>query len=77
VWQRFINKAPSPVNFRCELFAPGQRRLRSQIIDLDAGDDVKVYRIEGGEGLLGKTLWISAEEIGGPRTLNYHFIAQR
>jgi len=76
VQQRLINETDAPVSFRCQLYAPGRRRLKTQIIGLGRGRDVYVYRLPGGEELLGRTLWIRAEEIDGPRVLNYRFVAK-
>lgn len=75
VIQRTINETDQPVSFRCELFIPNRRSLRSQIIGLGRGQDVKSYLIEDGRNLLGQQLWLRAEEIGGPRILNYRFNA--
>jgi len=49
--------------------------LRSQIIGLGRGQDLKSYTIENGRELVGRQLWLRAEEIGGPRILNYRFYA--
>jgi len=76
VQQRLINETDTPVSFRCQLYAPGRRRLKTQIIGLGRGRDVQVYRMPRGDELLGKTLWIRAEEIDGPRVLNYRFVAK-
>lgn len=75
VIQRTINETDQPASFRCELFIPGRRSLRSQIIGLGRGQDLKSYLIEDGRDLLGQQLWLRAEEIGGPRILNYRFHA--
>ena len=76
VEQRFVNDTQGPVSFRCQLLAPDQRRQTTQLIGLAPGRDVNVYRLPNGEQLIGKTLWLRAEEIDGPRVLNYRFIAQ-
>lgn len=73
VEQRFVNATDQMVNFRCELFAPDRRRLMDQILDQGHGQNVFVYRLENGKDLLGKTLWLRATEIDGPRMLNYRF----
>jgi hypothetical protein len=38
--------------------------------------DVKTYRLQNGKELLGKTLWLRAEEIDGRRVLNYRFVVE-
>lgn len=64
--QRLINNSQAPVSFRFNLFAPGQRRLRTQVINLPPGGiDEQNYKIHDGRPLQEKTLWIRAEEIGG------------
>ncbi|MBN2578570.1 MAG: hypothetical protein JXB10_06220 [Pirellulales bacterium] len=75
VEQRLINRTPGEVSFDCALYAPDRRRSSAQVLDLGQGADAKVYRLEGGRDLLGKTLWLHAEQAGGPRVLNYHFPA--
>ena len=71
VAQRFVNDSPDRVSFRFQLFAPGRRRLKAQVIGLDHGQDLKIYRLADGRELIGKDLWLRAEEIDGPRSLNY------
>lgn len=64
--QRLVNNSQAPVTFRFNLFAPGQRRLRTQVVNLPPGGiDEQSYKIPDGRPLQGKTLWIRAEEIGG------------
>jgi hypothetical protein len=77
VEQRLINRSDGPVSFRCQLFAPQRRRLYTQIIGLRPGRDEQIYRLPDGKDLLGQTLWLRADEIGGPRVLNYRFPAKR
>jgi hypothetical protein len=69
--QRLINETPQKVSFRCELFAPARRRLRTQIYDLGTGEDRKEYRLPRGAEIVGQTIWLRAEQIGGPTILNY------
>lgn len=77
VHQRFVNDTDARVSFRCQLFAPDRRRLRTRIIGLDHARDVQVYRLSRGEELVGRTLWLRAEETDGPRILNYRFVARQ
>ncbi|MGC3970094.1 MAG: NEW3 domain-containing protein [Pirellulales bacterium] len=74
VEQRLINNSPRNVSFRCYLFAPNQRRMRSQVVELAPGMDVRTYRIADGESLVGKMLWLRAEEVGGDRVLSRRFV---
>lgn len=75
VHQVLINETPDPVSFRCELFAPDRRRQFCQIDGQTTGRHTFVYRFPRGEELLGKTLWLRVEEIGGSRILNYRIVA--
>ena len=72
-----VNRGEGPVSFRCQLSAPQRRRQRTQVIGLKPGRDDKLYRLADGEELIGQTLWLRAQEIGGPRVLNYRFPAER
>ncbi|MBN2476127.1 MAG: hypothetical protein JXB62_16060 [Pirellulales bacterium] len=76
VEQRFVNETGGRVSFRCQLFAPGRRRQKTEIIDLGSDQDVQRYRFEQGAELLGKPLWLKAKELDGPRILNYRFVAE-
>ncbi len=75
VEQRFVSHSDQPASFRCELFAPDRRRLMHQILNQGPGQNTYVYQLENGKALLGKTIWLRATEIDGPRILNYHFTA--
>ena len=55
---------------------PDRRRLVSQVTRLGPQRDTKRYRFPDGRELIGKTIWLRAEEIGGDRTFNYRFIAK-
>jgi hypothetical protein len=75
--QHVTNHTPQTVSFKCLLFVPNRRRMMSQIIELRQDRDTKIYRLPKGEQLIGETLWLRAEEIGGQRTLNYRFTAEK
>ncbi len=77
VVQQVTNRTPEAVSFKCMLFAPNRRRMMSQVIELRQDRDTKVYRLPKGEALIGETLWLRAEEIGGQRTLNFRFVAEK
>lgn len=75
--QRLVNRTQGEVSFRCHLSAPNRRRMRTQALRLAPGEDVQTYRLPDGAGLVGRTLMIRAEEIGGEkRILNYVFVAE-
>ncbi len=71
IHQRMTNETDERVSFRCYLFIPGRRRMRSQVLDLPRGHDTQVYALPNGDALVGQTLWLRAEELGGTRVLNY------
>ena len=75
--QHVTNHTPQTVSFKCMLFVPNRRRMMSQVIELRQDRDTKIYRLPKGEQLIGETLWLRAEEIGGQRTLNYRFTAEK
>jgi hypothetical protein len=74
VEQRIVNAMEKPMSFRCELFAPGKRRMRWLASNVTAGEDLHTYLIPEGKNLMGQKLWIRAEEIGGRHVLSYRFI---
>ncbi|QDT66142.1 hypothetical protein [Calycomorphotria hydatis] len=74
--EQHINNRTSPLeilNFRCSLFVPGEQRRIRLITKLGAGTDTKIYYIPNGKALLGKELWLRAEQEGGRRVLNYRW----
>jgi hypothetical protein len=74
--QRMINHAPELVDFKCLLYAPDRRRQRLQVFRLGGSPDVKVYRYQDAEDLVGAEMWLRMEEIDGPRVLNYRFTVE-
>ncbi|MCS7303976.1 MAG: NEW3 domain-containing protein [Thermoguttaceae bacterium] len=73
VEQRLVNETEQSVGFECQLFAPGRKRLRTQVFLSGPGEEVYVYRFPQGQELVGKTLWLQAVEVGGQRVLTYRF----
>jgi len=73
VEQRLVNETEQPVAFECQLFAPGRKRLRTQVYLSGPGQEVFTYRLPDGQELVGKTLWLQAVEMVGPRVLTYRF----
>jgi hypothetical protein len=77
VEQRLLNRTDERISFRCYMSVPNRRRLRTQVWKLPPGDDVQTYRLPSGEELIGQTLRVQAEEVGGKRrNLNYTFVAE-
>lgn len=77
VEQRMINHAKKPVDFKCLLYAPGRRRQRMQVYRLSNSSDIKTYKYQNGQDLIGSELWLRAEEQGGNRVFNYRVIAEQ
>ena len=63
------------VSFNCLLFAPDRRRERRQVFHLGQGRTTNIFVLPNGRELIGRTLWVRAEEIGGSRILNHHIVA--
>jgi hypothetical protein len=77
VEQEFVNTTAQKVTFRCQLFAPGRQLQTSDVLDLATGRVTRSYLLPKGEELLGRHLWIRAQEVDGPRVLNYRIAAER
>jgi hypothetical protein len=77
VEQMMTNNSKRLVDFKCNLFAKGHRRKRSQVYRLGPTIDRKVYRYPDGAELVGRELTLEAEEIGGERVLKYRFVATK
>jgi hypothetical protein len=76
VEQRITNATNEVLSFKCYLYPPDRKRLMLHVEDHGQGVDVRTYRLYNGEELLGKTLFLRAIEINGPRILNYSVVAQ-
>ncbi len=75
VRQTLSNQGKRAVGFRCNLIVPDRRRqLTEVVLQPDAKSDF-AFRLPVGRELLGKPLWLRAEEINGPRILNYRLEA--
>jgi len=75
VRQTLANQGRKEAGFRCDLLAPDRRRQSCEAIVQPSGKSEHMYRLPDGEQLLGKALWLRAEEIDGPRVLNYRLEA--
>lgn len=72
VEQRLTNRTDETVNFKCYLYAPGERkRITLQVLDHAQGIDVKIFQIPNAADLVGRELDIRLLEVGGSRILNY------
>jgi hypothetical protein len=71
VRQTLTNEGKRPAGFRCDLLVPDRQRQSTEILIQPYRKSEQTYRLPDGAQLLGKTLWLRAEEIDGPRVLNY------
>ena len=76
VEQIMTNNTDRLVDFKCYLMAPGERRQRNTVFRLGRGKNVQRYRYPHGKELIGKSLWLKAEEVDGERVLNLSIIAK-
>ena len=76
VEQRITNETDETVSFKCYLYAPGRKRMMTHVEDHGRGVDTKTFRLGKADDLIGKPLFLRAEEINGTRILNYSVIAQ-
>jgi hypothetical protein len=70
VRQSLSNQGNRAATFRCSLMVPNRRRQSATVIVQPGTTSAFVYHFSNGRELLGKPLWLRAEEIGGPRVLN-------
>ena len=77
VEQHLTNLTDTFMSFQSVLFPPGRRRQIRQVMNLGRGKNTVTFILPDGEELIGKKLWLRAEEIGGSRILNYTVNAER
>jgi hypothetical protein len=77
VEQHLTNLSDRQLSFRCVLFAPDRRRETRQVLNIGQDRTTVTFILPRGEELIGKKLWLRAEEIGGSRVLNYTLVAER
>jgi hypothetical protein len=77
VEQRLTNQSDQFVSFNCYLYAPRRQRLRHQVFDLARGTNKHTFLLPGGAELVGSTIWLRAEEIGGERVLNHRLKVEK
>jgi hypothetical protein len=73
--QFMTNHAPRLADFKCNLYAKGYRRQRTQVYRLGEEPDRKVYRYPAGASLVGRSLLLEIEEVNGQRVFRYRFVA--
>jgi hypothetical protein len=76
VLQHVSNHSREPLSLDCTLFVPGRRRHCLRVHELGNMEVTDMYALPDGRPLLGKTLWLRAEERDGPRVLNVQVVAQ-
>jgi hypothetical protein len=76
VEQQLINRRDTPVSFNCQLFAPQRQRIRRPVFSLYRGQVKLTYILPEGRELIGQSLLLRAEEIGGPRVLNFRHVVE-
>jgi len=69
------NLSQRPLSLRCHLFVPGRRRSTQLVSNLQQGTKSITFRLDDGRKLIGQTLWLRVEQIGGSQVLNYRFTA--
>jgi hypothetical protein len=74
--QRITNETEKVVSFKVYVYIPDRQPLVSQVVELGHGTDTKLLRVANGTQLIGKTLLLRADEIGGERIINHRFTAQ-
>jgi hypothetical protein len=76
VLQHVSNQSRESLSLDCTLFVPGRRRQCLRVHELGNLEVTDTYALPDGRPLLGKTLWLRAEEKDGPRVLNVQVVAQ-
>jgi hypothetical protein len=75
VEQHIVSSVDRPLGLECFLYAPDRKRVRS-FVRVREGEDVRTYRLPNGAELIGKPLWLRAEEQHGDRVFNVRFLAR-
>jgi hypothetical protein len=74
VEQLMTNQTKNLADFKCYLYANGQRRQRTQVYRLGSALDRKIYRFPNGPELIDKEMLLEIEELsGGERVLRHRF----
>jgi hypothetical protein len=71
VQQTLINTGKRAASFRCSLQVPDRQRQSSEVSIQPTGRSDFSYHLSDGDQLAGKVIWLRAEEIDGPRVLNF------
>jgi len=74
--EQLLTNQTSPVremSFNCYIMVPGRRRQKQVVTQLGDGVDRRFYFLTDANELIGREVWLRAEEIGGRRVLNYRW----
>lgn len=61
---------PEVLSFRCSLFVFGRQRQIVKVTKLATGQSKKIYTVKDAQSLMGRDVWLRAEQIDGLRVLN-------
>ncbi|MGI9427299.1 MAG: hypothetical protein ACR2NM_01485 [Bythopirellula sp.] len=75
--QRMINYAADFADFKCLLKADKRKTQKIQVFRLGNSYDLQTYLFPNGKELIGTTLWLRAEELGGTRVLNHRIVVEQ
>ncbi len=75
--QRMINNSLDLVDFKCSLRIGGRRTQKMQVFRLGNNYDLKKYLFQNGEELIGRPLWLRAEEQNGTRVINHRITIEQ
>lgn len=74
--QQLVNTTDQSLRFICSLFSRNRRRQQFELTGPADGRTYATVRLPNGRDLIGETIWLRATEVGGPRVLNYRFVAE-
>lgn len=69
--QRMINYSAQRADFKCLLRVDGRRTQKMQVFRLGNSYDRQQYIFPNGEELVGRNIWLRAEELNGTRVINH------
>jgi hypothetical protein len=71
------NQTNAPVSFNFTIFPPERRRETKQLVNLPPGRSTARVLLPNGDDLIGKRIYLRAEELGGPRVFNQSVVGER
>ena len=75
--QRMINHSAEFADFKCLLRVEGRRTQKLQVFRLGNNYDLKKYLFPNGEELIGRNIWLRAEELNGTRVINHRVTVEQ